>query len=145
VRISRALVASLLAVALLVTGLARVGQLARTVWVYYRQAQWEDEVSRIERGFAPVRRHLAGYHRVGYASAIPNDRLMGLGYADQTWRYFLAQYAVAPVIVSRRPGVFPLLADFETVAALDDFARTHGYAIRWRQGGFGLLDRRPAG
>jgi hypothetical protein len=36
------------------------------------------------------------------------------------------------------------LADFETVAALDDFARAHGYAIRWRRGGLGLLDRRPA-
>jgi hypothetical protein len=128
----------------MVTGLTRVSRLAYAVWPYYRQAQWEDEVSRIDREFAPLRAHLAGLHRIGYVSAIPNDRLMGVGYADQTWRYFLAQYSIAPVIVSRRPGVFPLLADFETVGALDDFARTRGYSIRWRQGGLALLDPRPA-
>ena len=114
-------------------------RLARDVRPYYYPG-WEDEVTRAERTFEPIRTRLAGRRYVGYATDVPNGALMGLGYADQTWRYFLAQFALAPAIVSRKPGVLPVVADFATPARFDAFVIAHGHRVVWRHGGLGLLE-----
>src|SRR2546430_813904 len=71
-----------------------------------------DEVSGFERDLTPARGLLSGVQVAGYASDAPNDRLMNLGYEDQTRRYFLAQYALAPTILSREGTHAWLFVDF---------------------------------
>jgi hypothetical protein len=138
----RRLTASLIVTGLAALSIARTATLVREVRPYYYPG-WEDEVTRFERTVAPVRAHLGGLQRVGYVSGVSPDLLMNRGQAEATWRYFMAQYAVAPVIVTRRPDVTPLLADLGTAEALAGFAAARGYRIVWQKDGVGLLDAAP--
>jgi hypothetical protein len=138
----RSLAASLVAAGLAALSIARTATLVREVRPYY-QPGWEDEVTRFESAVAPVRAHLGGLRRVGYVGRVPPELLMESGQADATWRYFMAQYAVAPVIVARRSDVTPLLADLGNAEALASFAAARGYRIVWQKDGVGLLDAAP--
>lgn len=138
----RRLTASLIVMGLAALSIARTATLVREVRPYY-QPGWEDEVTRFERTVAPVRAHLGSLRRIGYVAGVPPDELMTPGQAEATWRYFMAQYAVAPVIVARRSDVTPLLADLGNAEALASVAAARGYRIVWQKDGFGLLDAVP--
>lgn len=118
--------------------------LAREAWPWAGPWPWEreapgDYTSRFEARLAPARQLLAGYRRIGYASPVPNSRLLGLGAADATWHFFLAQYVLTPVVISRDPTVTPWLANFPTAEALEGFAAARGAVIRWQSGGLGIV------
>jgi len=109
---------------------------ARAIWA----PPAADPVTEFEQGLAEAQAVLAGERFVGYAFEGANHNLMTLGYAEQTRRFFLAQYALAPVVVLRHRGYPWLFADFRTTAALQQFAAQNGYAIRWVRGGRGVLE-----
>jgi hypothetical protein len=124
--------------ALLTRSLAVSIGLAAEAWPH-AGIGWSDEVSRVEATLAPARAVLGGVRRIGYASPVPNRELLGVGAAEATWRWMLARYVLAPVVVSRDAGVTPVLADFPTPEALDAYARSRGHVVRWRSGGLGIV------
>lgn len=139
----------LLLVWVAVTGIAFTGARAvrKALNEAHALARWAavepDSVTRFEQGLGRARALLSRERIVGYASVAPNEKLMTLGYEQQTHRFILAQYALAPLVVSRSVDRRWVFADFPTAVALREFAARKGYAIRWNQEGRGVLEAAP--
>ena len=127
-------------------GLALLGaaRAADPMWREIRRlgAPANDGVGEHDRAWTPARPLLTGVRVVGYAADLPNTTLMRIGYGDQTLRYFLAQYSLAPTRIDFTVVHDQMIADFRTGEAMNAYAAEHGYAIRWHDGGRALLEAR---
>lgn len=103
----------------------------------------EDAVTEFERRLEPARALLSGNRVIGYASDIPNDRLMNIGYHEHTRRYFLAQYALAPTRLAIQGNYRWFFVDFPSEQAMREHAVRAGYAVRWNDAGRALLETLP--
>jgi anti-sigma factor RsiW len=127
---------------LLALGLLVVGRGVRgTPWRAADALAAQDEIARLEADLRGASRALTGHSRVLYASSVPNGSLKTLGFEEQTRRFFIAQYALAPrvVILVGRPG--RVFGDFAGPGELQAYAAEHGYRLLWSRGGLGVMEQ----
>jgi hypothetical protein len=97
-----------------------------------------------DRILAPLKPLLARERRIGYRGAIPNDQLMSFGRAAETERYFLAQYALVPVVIARQAPDPPLLLlDLPSESELTRHLASCDCRALWRHDGLALVEGRP--
>jgi hypothetical protein len=101
-----------------------------------------DLVSQREFALAPLKPLLVGQREVGYATVVPNDRVLHPEAEAVMERYFVAQYVLSPTRLSLRAGLPLMLADFPTGQELDRFLRKRDATVRWRSGGVALVEMR---
>jgi hypothetical protein len=131
-----------LPLAIAVNALASISSLLRHVDPL---TQWTsrapDAATLRDRTLAPLMPLLARERRIGYRTTIPNDQLMSSGSAAETERYFLAQYALVPVVLARlAPDPPLLLLDLPSESELArHLASCHCRAL-WRHNGLALVE-----
>jgi hypothetical protein len=138
-QLGRALPYYLVVAGIALNGLMSAANSLRSV----RAATWpapNDWMVKLDETFGRARPYIGGRREIGYVTSIPNEKLMTIGYGDETARYFIAQYALAPTVLSRTPGPPMLFTDFPNEVALRDFANRNLYAIVWNKGGTGVLE-----
>ena len=98
-----------------------------------------DLVSEREFALATLRPLLSGMPEIGYATGVPNHRLLNPASEAAMERYFVTQYVLSPTRVSLRDGQPVVLADFRNEETLDRFLERTRAAVRWRSGGTALV------
>jgi len=110
----------------------------RAAYWRWHGRQTPDAVTRLEQRFKPVAAELPRLSLVGYLSDEDTFSTEGMR------RYYLTQYCLAPMVVSRSLAVELLIGNFKTPERARELAHAHGLAIQKDFGGGLLILRRVA-
>lgn len=113
------------------------GWAAFSVWcTAQRDDRGADHLAATARMYEPVRAHLAGVDRIGFASFKDSEH----GYL---MRYYVAQSVLAPTLVVESAERDLVLASFAEDWRLEQFVAEHPFTVRQRfDGGVAILERK---